>query len=188
MIESRRLRSGGGVLVAGGIVVSLVGIVAAQQPLTPRQSVGQLARGGHIAGTAIRSTEAQTSTAALVSDEQLKDMLMGLERQFYRALRDRDEQTVRRMMGPEGIFVNSAGMPLDPQQVVDRIFKNTFDPLLEGRVLLRRLTPDVAIVNCDMKWSPSFPAYANTAVYVKRNDTWMSAYHHISKPNLEQAR
>ena len=182
MIRSRRWRSHLGVFLAGGFAVSLVGLAAAPQPPVQRWFAGQVAPDNAEARAVSVSIETQAS--AVMSDEQIKDLLIGLEKEFYRALRDRDEETVRRMMGPDGIYVNSSGMPLDPQQVVDRIFAATFDPIIEGRVVLRRVTPDVAVIMCDFKWSPTFPTYQNTGVYVKRGDTWVSPYHHISNPRV----
>ena len=136
--------------------------------------------------TGALSLAAAQGQEAAVTDERLQETLMGLERAFFQAMEDRDAEKIRRMMGPDGIYVNSSAAHHSTEETIEAIMRFQMDAVFLDRVLMRRFGPDIAVLVYDMKLRPEMDLYAITAVYVRRGDEWLGVYHHGGYPRRGQ--
>jgi hypothetical protein len=122
------------------------------------------------------------------SDAELKDTLMKLEKEYWQAFKDRDGEKVKRMMGEDGIFVNVRGIRLTPEATVEEIMRIQLDATFGPNVILKRLGPDAALIDYEVKVTPTSPMFFNgVAVFVRRANQWIAVYHHEAAPRVPAA-
>jgi hypothetical protein len=148
---------------------------------------GRVLAVGAVLVCALAASAAQSGGPPGPSDVQLKDTLMTIERQFCQAVKERDAATITRLMGPDGVYVNSGGLYHDTQAFIEAIRRYQWEPVFQSRVELRRFAPDVAVLLYDMKLRPETDTYAITAVYVRRGERWVGVYHHGAIPRRPAA-
>jgi len=114
---------------------------------------------------------------------RLQETLMGFEKQYWQAMKDHDAATLRRLMGPDGVFVDIRAAHLTTPELIDAIMRmTTLNAVFLPRVLIRQLGPDAAVLAYDMKLRPDADTYAATGVYVRRDGHWVRVYHHEAVP------
>ena len=137
------------------------------------------------AGAQQASAPAPATAPELVSDadRELRDTLMTLERQYWQAMNARDAETIRKIMSPDGVFINGAAVYYPTQRLIDVIMRVKIEPVFGDRVLVRRLGPDAGVIAYDVRQRPDSPIlWAVTAVYYRTNGQWIGVYHHEAIP------
>ena len=136
-----------------------------------------------LAVTVVTEPTASSQNRELPSEKALQETLMGLEKQYWQAMKDHDAATLRTIMGPDGVFVDIRAAYLTTSELIDAIMRmTTLNAVFLPRVLIRRLGADAAVLAYDMKLRPDADTYAATAVYVRHGGQWVGIYHHEAVP------
>jgi hypothetical protein len=119
-------------------------------------------------------------------DKALEAELLAESRKMWETHKAKDPEGMRRLMGPDGLWVDPLkATETDPyvKTVVPRV---TFDYRIGPRAWVRRLTPDSAVLVYDLKIKIGTRPEANwlmTDVYVKRNNQWVGVVRTETREN-----
>jgi hypothetical protein len=119
-------------------------------------------------------------------DKALEAELLEESRKMWETHKAKDPEGMRKLMGPDGLWVDPLkATETDPyvKTVVPRV---TFDYRIGPRAWVRRLTPDSAVLVYDLKIKIGARPEANwlmTDVYVKRNNQWVGVVRTETREN-----
>ena len=117
----------------------------------------------------------------------IEDELLGLERRYWQAIKDKDVEAVSRLTDYPCIVAGAQGVARLDQQTYASMFVGTgwdlktFD--LDGEVQVRLISDDVAIVaykvheELTVEGKPVALDAADTSVWVRRDGHWRCAAH-----------
>ena len=74
---------------------------------------------------AVTGPVASAHSGTTSSEKALQDMLMGLTKQYWQAMKDRDVATLRTIIGPDGVFVDIRAAYLTTPELIDAIMRMT---------------------------------------------------------------
>jgi hypothetical protein len=119
-------------------------------------------------------------------DEALTEELLGLEREFWTALRDKDAEVATRLTDQPSVVVGAQGIGDLDHAALGRMIRDAPWDLSRfdlANATVRRISDDVAVVAYEVKEDiridgeqMALKAY-DSSVWVRRQDRWVCALH-----------
>lgn len=131
--------------------------------------------------TAAAPSMALAQAVAADPDKALQEKLTADVKRFWESLKTKDVATVRKMMGPDGFWVDPLNVTTTEDIAGTSVPRLTLDYIVGPRVVLRKFGDDAAVLIYDLKIGlgqngkpqPADWDWIMTDVFVKRGSDWV---------------